>query len=91
MEVKENEYEFMHELSEELKKQKIRKGDKILNLPLFKVVTSDKNEYYFLTRNNANQFIELNKNIIDSSEIINIVENRNLELQRLINVIKDNY
>lgn len=91
MKIKEKDYKFMHELSSELKEQKIRKGDALLNIPLFKIVTSDKNEYYFLTRNNAIKFMEDNKSIVDSSEVIKIVENKNLELARLIDIIKNNY
>lgn len=87
----EEDYKFLKELSENLREQKIRRDDDVLlKNPLFKITTEDE-EYYFLTRKNAHQFIEANKSRIKNSEVIKIQENENLELEKLIDIIKRNF
>lgn len=89
--VSEEDYNFLKELSENLREQKIRRNDDVLlKNPLFKITTEDE-EYYFLTRKNAHQFIEANKSRIKNSEVIKIQENENLELEKLIDIIKRNF
>ena len=89
--VSEEDYNFLKELSENLREQKIRRNDDVLlKNPLFKI-TTEEDEYYFLTRKNAHQFIEANKSRIKNSEVIKIQENENLELEKLIDIIKRNF
>lgn len=81
---------FMNNLSEEMKQQKIRKTDGVVYDPLFKVITEDGTEKYFLTRNGAKNF-QKNCAIPLKSEIIEVEENDNSDLSKIIEIIKRNY
>lgn len=93
MQTNEKNNEFMHNLAEELRSQKVRKDDDVLlNIPLFKITTKDNNkEYYFITRKNAQKFADANKKYIKNSEVMQIEENKNLELEKLIKIIKEEF
>lgn len=80
---------ILEELAEDLRNQRIRKDD-VLNIPLFKVITNER-EYYFITRKEAHKFIENNKDIVKGSEVIQIEENEDKKLEKLINTIKENF
>lgn len=57
-------------------------------MPLFKV-KKDNRFYYFLTRSEAKEFIEVNKDAQIGSIIVE--ENRNDKLEDLIQLIKENF
>ena len=83
-------YNYLCDLSEELKKQTIRKTDGVLYDPLFKVTNNDKREKYFLTRKNAEEYIKQKDNYT-FNKVIEIEENDNIDLAKLLDIIKRNY
>lgn len=109
--IKEKDFEYLKNLAEILRSQKVRIEDGVcLENPVFKVTIDEengKNSFYFLTKEGADKFIEYNsfmtKNLhtekTDNSTeddrrkeaIFNVEKNKNLELERLIEIIKRNF
>lgn len=85
--VEEN-YNYLSSISKELKKQRVRKDDKIKGFPIFKIIDGER-KYYFLTREKAQEFIKLNKK--ENTEILQIEENENEKLENLIKAIKEDF
>ncbi len=83
-------YNYLCDLSEELRKQTIRKTDGVLYDPLFKVTNNDKSEKYFLTRRNAEEYMKQKDNCT-FNKVIEIKENENIDLAKLLDIIKRNY
>lgn len=83
------------------------KDEVIMGQPIFKVETSDNKTEEFITKEGAQNFIDANSTITKYSDIVtskedtdlerrkkevfNVNTNKNLELERLIDVIKRNY
>ena len=85
--VEEN-YNYLSSISKELKKQRVRKDDKIKGFPIFKIIDGER-KYYFLTREKAQEFIKLNRK--ENTEILQIEENENEKLENLIKAIKEDF
>ncbi len=109
--LKEKDFEFLKNIAEILRNQRVRIEDGVcLENPVFKVTIDDekgKQTFYFLTKEGADRFIEANKILakdlhteeVNSSagderrkeRIFNVERNQNLELERLIEIIKRNF
>lgn len=109
--LKEKDFEFLKNIAEILRNQRVRIEDGVcLENPVFKVTIDDekgKQIFYFLTKEGADRFIEANKILakdlhteeVNSSagderrkeKIFNVERNQNLELERLIEIIKRNF
>ena len=109
--LKEKDFEFLKNIAEILRNQKVRIEDGVyLENPVFKVTIDDekgKQTFYFLTKEGADKFIEANKtlakdlhteevNVFEEDErrkekMFNVERNQNLELERLIEIIKRNF
>ena len=88
--LKETDASFIKELADDLKHQNIRRTDGIVYIPLFKLLTVDGKEEYFLTRKRAEKHIEENPNNY-ASDIIEIKENNNTDIARIIEILIRNY
>ena len=102
-----NDYEYLKEIAKGLREQKVRVTDRIIfGEPVFKILTQNNNkeeEFYFITKQGAENFIKANpltykqKSEEDSSEerrkkdILAVKTNRNLELAKIIEIIKRNF
>lgn len=109
--LKEKDFEFLKNIAEILRNQKVRIEDGVyLENPVFKVTIDDekgKQTFYFLTKEGADKFIEANKTLTKDlhteeinysaederrkEKIFNVERNQNLELERLIEIIKRNF
>jgi len=99
--------EFLTNLAEILRNQKVRLEDGVyLENPVYKVSANDNGKtcYYFLTKVGADNFIEKNTTLAKRPEVINdntderrklktftVEKNNNLELERLLEIIKRNF
>ena len=90
MELTKQDYNYLGSLAKALKEQTIRKTDGILYIPLFKIKNIDGEETYFLTRESAKKYIEMNNNWV-MSDIIEIEESDNTDLAKVIEIIKRNF
>ncbi len=107
MQIESNDYEYLKKIAEILKNQKIRIEDNvILGQPVFKVIFGEDEIYYFITRDGAKDFIEAHPTAIKKLEdkannveandrrkddLMEITTNKNLEIGRIIDIIKRNY
>ena len=107
MQIESNDYEYLKKIAEILRNQKIRIEDNvILGQPVFKVILGEKEVYYFITRDSAKEFIEAHTTLIKKSknkennadandrrkdDLMEITTNKNLEIGRIIDIIKRNY
>lgn len=109
--LKEKDFEFLKNIAEILRNQRVRIEDGVcLENPVFKVTIDDekgKQTFYFLTKEGADRFIEANKILAKDlhteevnsfagderrkERIFNVEKNQNLELERLIEIIKRNF
>lgn len=83
-------YEYLKFLAQDLNEQSVRRTDGILYVPLFKVMRKNGNEKYFLTRKSAQEYISVNVESV-VNKIIEIEENDNTDLGKLIEIIKRNF
>jgi hypothetical protein len=83
-------YDYLSNLSKELKDQSIRRTDDVVYIPLFKIMSKDGNEKYFLTRDSAKAYIELHNDWY-INKIIQIEESDNTNLSQVIDIIKRNF
>lgn len=70
----EENYNYLQNIANELRNQKVRSGDDIKGFPIFKVNKNNKT-FYFLTREKAQEFIKAYQ--LENTEIIEIEENDN--------------
>lgn len=108
--IKEKDFEFLSNIAEILRNQRVRVDDGVyLENPVFKVTIDDEKEnqiFYFLTKDGANKFIEANRiktkdlpeETLDNADeerrkekTFNVERNQNLELSRLLDIIKRNF
>lgn len=108
--IKEKDFEFLSNIAEILRNQRVRVDDGVyLENPVFKVTIDDEKEnqtFYFLTKDGANKFIEANriktKDLLEETldnadeerrkeKTFNVERNQNLELSRLLDIIKRNF
>lgn len=107
MQIKVNDYEYLKEIAEILRNQKIRIEDNvILGQPVFKIILGEDEAVYFITRDEAKKFIETHstfiKKVIDikqdehyeerrKSNLMEVIINKNFEINKILDVIKRNY
>lgn len=110
MKIQEKDFEYLKNIAEVLRNQKVRIEDSVaFESPVFKVSIdeTDKDKcFYFVTREGAEKYIELNstqlkhlpkpKENVSSEErrkstLFNIETNKNLEIERIIEIIKRNF
>lgn len=84
----EKDLEFLCNLAKELKEQKVRKSD-INNPPLFKIVDSNGEDRYFLTRKALEKYKEYHN--VQYKGIIEIPYANSEELTELLEIIKRNF
>ena len=109
--IKEDDFEYLKNIAEILRNQKIRIEDGVyLENPVFKVTIDDVKEkciFYFLTKDGAEEFIDNNKILTQNlhtdkintalenerrkEKIFKVEKNKNLELEKLIEIIKRNF
>ena len=77
-----NDYEYLKEMAKKLREQNVRVTDSVvLGEPVFKILTQNnkkEEEFYFITKQGK-------------KKIFDVKENRNLELSRIIEIIKRNF
>lgn len=85
-----DDYKFLTKLSQELKEQSVRITD-ITFPPLF-VVKTNNEDFFFLTRKSAKEFISLhNIEDLNKTKIIEISSYDSMELAKLLEIIKRNF
>lgn len=92
MNILENDLKFLHKISEDLKEQEIRITD-VVDTPLFKVINKDGNEKYFITRSSAESYIKMDRCNCKGNykKIVQLVTNENMELEKLLEIVKRNF
>lgn len=110
MQVSDKDFEYLKNIAEILRNQKIRIEDSVaFESPIFKV-SIDKNDkekyFYFVTREGAEKYIETHSTQLKhlpkhkenvapgerrKSTLFNIETNKNLEIERIIEIIKRNF
>lgn len=90
-EIQKEDYDFLRNLANSLRKQEVRKTD-ISNPPLFKIKNKNGQDLFFITRDALNEYMEVNglkkeKNI----KTIEIPCNNSFELEKLLEIIKRNF
>lgn len=92
MQVIKDDYIFLAELANNLELQKIRKSDESSFKTIsFKIKDINNNEYVFLTRKYLNEYIRLNSNNFNNPTIMELNTQRNVELEKLLEIIKRNF
>ena len=107
MQIETNDYNYLKELAEILRKQNVRIKDSILyGEPVFEIKLEDGDIYYFITREGAKKFAETHSKMIErrndadidiikderrKDNLMDVTINKNLEIGRIIKIIKRNY
>ena len=87
-----NDYNFLSELANNLELQKVRKSDKTeFKVISFKIKDIYNNEYTFLTRKCLKEYVKLHSDIFDNPVIMEIDSKGNLELEKLLEIVKRNF
>lgn len=102
-----NDYDYLRELAETLRNQKVRVEDGVVFWePVFKIVVNDNSEdFYFITRKGAEEFIKSHSTIykdiklepIKNEEerrtlkIFDVKTNKNLEFAQILDIVKRNF
>ena len=87
---KESDYRYLKSLASFLRSQKTRIADLKDEKIIFKVLDKYNNSHLFLTRNNAEKFIKDNSDLFTNTDIT-IIDNKNDELQHLLDLIARNF
>ncbi len=82
--------EFLQKLSKELNIQKIRRTD-LGSTQLFKLTDKTKKDRYFITRKSAERYLENNSENFEVNEVSEIISNEEMELERLLDIVKRNF
>lgn len=110
MQIQEKDFEYLKNIAEVLRNQRVRIEDNVaFESPVFKV-SIDENDrekcFYFVTREGAEKYIESNSTLLKhlpepkenvsseerrKSTLFNIETNKNLEIERIIEIIKRNF
>lgn len=88
--LKEEDSEFLKELAEDLKYQNTRRTDGVIYNPLFKLISKDEKEKYFLARKRAEKHLEKNKEQY-KNDIIVLQDNDYTDLTKLLEIIVRNF
>ena len=105
MQIEVNDYEYLKKIAEILRTQKIRIEDNVIcGQPVFKILLDEDEVYYFITRDGAKNFIETHSTMLKEKDIqidddderrksnlMQVSINKNLELGKIIDIIKRNY
>lgn len=107
MQIETNDYNYLKELAEILRKQNVRIKDGILyGEPVFEIKLDDGDVYYFITREGAKKFAETHSTMIErknkndediikderrKDNLMDVTINKNLEIGKIIEIIKRNY
>ena len=107
MQVEINDYEYLKNIAETLRNQKVRIEDNvILGQPVFRIMVGEEEVIYFITREGARKFIETHSTIFDKNidskkqekqverrkdELMEVTTNKNLEISKILEIIKRNY
>lgn len=99
--------EYLKNIAEILRNQKVRANDGIFfGQPVFKIHTDAEEVFYFITREGAEKFLELNStafkkiNLLKKNtsspdkrniNLFEVIKNNNLELEKVIEIIKRNF
>ena len=92
LKIKESDFDYLKSLAIFLREQKTRQTDtksKYDNI-IFKIIDKYNNTHLFLTRNKAEKYIKDNKNIFTDTTIT-IIDNKNDELEHLLDLIARNF
>lgn len=75
----------MKDLKEKIKKQKLREEDDVNSRRIAEFLIKDKNgnEYTFLTRENAEEYINEHKKIFDKKVNMQVTQNKNLDIESI--------
>ena len=75
------------DLKEKIKKQKLREEDDVNSPRIAEFLIKDKNgnEYTFLTRENAEEYIKAHEKIFDKKVNIQVIQNKNLDIESIFN------
>lgn len=90
LKLKKADFNYIKSLAMSLKEQKIRHTDTNSKCVIFKIIDKNNNSHLFLTRNNAKQYIENNKNMFTNTNII-VLDNKIEELEYLLGLIVRNF
>lgn len=88
LEKESNKYNEIKALLNEFKEQETRKTDDNQMMHLFLLTDKTRKKYSFFTRKSANNFKVNNKEKFDENVDIKVDHIRNVDLERLINIIK---
>ena len=107
MQVEINDYEYLKNIAETLRNQKVRIEDNvILGQPVFRIMVGEEEIIYFITREGARKFIETHSTIFDKNidnkdqenqverrkdDLMEVTTNKNLEISKILEIIKRNY
>lgn len=107
MQIEINDYEYLKEIAKILRSQKIRIEDNIIcGQPVFKIILGENETYYFITRSGAKDFIEthstffkentekkekIHENDRRKDKLLEVTTNKNLEISKILEIIKRNY
>lgn len=107
MQIETDDYNYLKEIAEILRKQNVRIKDGILyGEPVFEIKLDDGDVYYFITREGAKKFAETHSTMIErknendediikderrKDNLMDVTINKNLEIGRIIEIIKRNY
>ena len=105
MQIKINDYEYLKRIAKILRSQKIRIEDNVVyGQPVFKILLGEDEVYYFITREGAKDFIETHSTLVEEkniksddrnerrkNDLMEVTSNKNLEIGKIIDILKRNY
>ena len=107
MQVKINDYEYLKNIAETLRNQKVRIEDNVIfGQPVFRIMVGEEEVIYFITREGARKFIETHSTIFDKNidskkqenqgerrkdDLMEVTTNKKLEISKILEIIKRNY
>lgn len=87
LEQESNNYKKIKLILNDLNEQRIRKADGSKTVHLFSLTDKNKQKYSFFTRVSAKAYFENNKDRFDENVEIEIDQSKNIDLEKLINII----
>ena len=80
--------EELKEIIIELANQQNRKNENNERIKIFKVLDKQGKEYMFLSRIRMNDFMQKNQELFDLDVQIELVENTNIDLEKILNLLE---
>lgn len=92
LKLKDSDFNYLKSLAIFLREQKTREDDLNCNYDkiIFKIIDKYNNAHLFLTRNSAEKYIANNREIFTDTNII-IIDNKNDELEHLLELVARNF